>query len=342
MHRNDLRGYQMTKPSDTSLDKESLKQHYNDRYTGDYMDVDAYSTWAHEGLADHRVRQTLEQVHNHPDRVLDYGCGQGKWTPLLRDIFPHAEIVGIDISEVAVAKASQKFPQHQFLVFDGNRAALEDNSFDLIFSFHVLEHVLDISASITDITRLLRPGGYACIIFPCGNKQSFEDRLVNLMQNGRKLSATGEYVFFYEIDDGHLRRMPSDKTIALFEEQGLIIQTQFYSGQLFAALDWLIRGTGPAYINRIFGSCKPINQVAAIKLATMRRLLLFINRFLGYKRLDLRKRRPPLKHAAVLATQKVAATVDRSIVELARREWDHRRQEKHGSAQYLVFRKIEV
>lgn len=329
----------MTKPDPNLLSKESLKQHYDDRYAGDYMDADAYSTWAHEGLADYRVRQTLEQVGNHPRRILDYGCGQGKWTPLLRDMFPDAEIVGIDISEVAIAKASQKFPQHQFLVFDGDRASLEDNGFDLVFSFHVLEHVIDVVASIKDIARLLRPGGHACIIFPCGNKNSFEDRLINLMQDGRRLSATGESVFFFEVADGHMRRMPSEKTIALFKQQGLMIQAEFYSGHLFAAFDWLVRGTGPAYINQFFGSCKPINSFAAIRLAAMRRLLLSLNRFMRYKDLDLVKRRQTLKQAAVLVTQKIAALVDRSIVKLARWEWDHRRHEKNGSAQYLVFRK---
>ena len=207
--------YDLAEPS-----KESLKQHYDARYAGDYMDGDAYSTWAHEGLAQYRVRQTLEQVGNVPRRILDYGCGQGKWTPLLRSMYPDAEIVGIDISEAAIVKASQKFPVARFLVFDGEQTALDDSSFDLIFSFHVLEHVLDVAASIKDISRLLCPGGYACIIFPCGNKNSFEDRLVNEMQDGRRVSATGEPVFFFEVDDGHMRRMPSEQTIALFKQQG--------------------------------------------------------------------------------------------------------------------------
>jgi len=160
----------MTKPSFTSIDKESLKQQYDDRYAGDYMDADAYSTWAHEGLAGYRVRQTLAQIPNSPLRILDYGCGQGKWSLLLQEMYPEAEIVGIDISEVAIAKASQKFPQHQFLVFDGDRASLEDSSFDLVFSFHVLEHVHDVATSIKDIARLLRPGGCACIIFLVGTR----------------------------------------------------------------------------------------------------------------------------------------------------------------------------
>lgn len=330
----------MTKPSLTSLNKESLKQHYDDLYIGDYMDVDSFSTWAHDGLAEYRVKQTLEHVKDTPRKILDYGCGQGKWTPLLRSVFPNAEIVGIDISEVAIAKASCKFPHSRFLTLKGDQAPLADSSFDLIFSFHVLEHALDIAAPIKDIGRLLHPGGYACIIFPCGNKHSFEDRLVNLMQNGRALSAAGEYVFFYEIADGHMRRIPSEKTIALFEQHGLAIQTEFYSGQFFASLDWLARGTGPAYINRIFGSCKPVNQFAAIKLAAMRRFLLFLYRFLAYKRLDLTKQRSPLKQIAVLVTHKIASLVDRSIMELARWEWNYRRHSKNGSVQYLVLKKI--
>ena len=296
----------MTKPILTSMNKESLKQHYDDLYIGDCM----------------------------------YGCGQGKWTPLLRDVFPNAEIAGVDISEVAIAKASRKSPQSQFLALEGDQAPLEDSSFNLIFSFHVLEHALDIAAPVKDIGRLLRTDGYACIIFPCGNKHSFEDRLVNLMQNGRVHSADGEFVFFYEIDDGHMRRILSEKTIALFEQQGLAIQAEYYSGQFFASLDWLARGTGPAYINPIFGSCEPVNQFAAIKLAAMRRFLLFLYRFLAYKRLDLTKQRPALKQIAVLVTQKISSLVDRSIMELARWEWNYRRHAKNGSVQYLVLKKV--
>jgi len=329
----------MTKSDLGSLSKESFKQLYDNRYAGDYMDADAYSTWAHEGLADYRVRQTLSQVDNRPRRILDYGCGQGKWTPLLRDMYPDAEIVGIDISEVAIAKAAEKFPEDQFLLFDGERAALEDSCFDLIFSFHVLEHVLNVAASIKDIARLLRPGGRACIIFPCGNQGSFEDRLVNLMQDGRRLSDTGELVFFFEVADGHMRRLRSEKTIELFDQQGLTIQTEFYSGRFFAGLDWLVRGTGPAYINRFFGSCKPVSHVAAVKLAATRRFLMFLHRFLGYKRLDITKPRPMLKQVGVSVIQKTADFLDHSIVRLARWEWNARRYSKQGSAQYLVFGK---
>jgi ubiquinone/menaquinone biosynthesis C-methylase UbiE len=322
-----------------SVDNQFLKKQYDQRYEGDYMDADAYSTWVHEGLATQRVKQTLQQIPGSPTRILDYGCGQGKWIPLLNELFPQAEIVGIDISEVAVEKASGKYPHCHFSAFDGERAPLADAGFDLVFSFHVLEHVLDISTSVRDIARLLHPGGYACIIFPCGNKHSFEERFVSLLKNGHELSPTGEQIFFFEKAEGHLRRMESNKTIALFAKEGLVVKHEYYSGQMFAALDWLVRGTGPHYINGMFHGVTPANLYASIKLFLMRRFLLRLNRFLGYRKLDLTKSRSILKRPIVRLAAKLATTLDRGLMTLARWEWEHRRHNKGVSVQYLVFLK---
>lgn len=322
-----------------SVDNLFLKERYDQRYDGDYMDADAYSTWVHEGLAAHRVKQTLQHIPNQPARILDYGCGQGKWTPLLHALFPKAEIVGLDISEVAAEKAARKYPQFRFLGFDGARAPLGDAEFDLVFSFHVLEHVLDIGETVHDIARLLRAGGYACIIFPCGNKHSFEERFVSLLENGRERSPTGEQIFFFEKEEGHLRRLKSAQTITFFNKEGLTLRHEFYSGQFFAALDWLVRGTGPHYINGMFRSAIPVSSLASVQLRLMRKLLLGVNRFLGYKNLDLTKRRSMLKQPLVRLVSKAASMLDEGIMKLAHREWDRHRDNKAGSVQYLIFQK---
>lgn len=322
-----------------TADHQSMKVEYDRRYGGNYMDADAYSNWVHEGLAVYRVRQTLQQIPGSRKRILDYGCGQGKWTSLLREVFSNAEIVGIDISGVAIEKAANKHSECRFLAFDGVRAPLADAEFDLVFSFHVLEHVLEIDASIHDIARLLRPDGYACIIFPCGNKNSFEDRFVRLLKNGREQSPTGEQIYFFEKEEGHLRRMESAKTIALFRKEGLELLHEFYSGQFFAALDWLVRGTGPHYINGMFRSAIPVNSLASVQLRLMRRLLLGTNRYLGYRSLDLTKRRSMLKSIFVRLASKGASKLDEGIMKLARREWDRHRENKAGSVQYLIFQK---
>jgi SAM-dependent methyltransferase len=321
------------------MDKHSLQRQYDARYDGGYMDADAYTQWVHEGLAAHRVRQTLQQIVSVPTNVLDYGCGQGKWVALLRDVFPQARLSGIDISAVAVEKATLKHPDCQFSAFDGDRAPHENETFDLVFSFHVLEHVLDVELSIKDMARLLRPGGHACIIFPCGNRNSFEDRLVRLFSDGRQCSPTGETIFFFEGEEGHLRRMESSKAIELFARQRLHLMREFYSGQFFASLDWLVRGTGPHYINGLFNGKTPRSRFAVIELSALRRLLLGLHRFIGFRHIDLNRPRAPPKQAAARFIRSLAAAVDNGIMQLARWEWRHRRNSKAGSVQYLVFRK---
>jgi ubiquinone/menaquinone biosynthesis C-methylase UbiE len=329
----------MTNSDNAPLDHQAIKKQYDQRYHGDYMDADAYSTWVHDGLAALRVKETLQSVSAKPARVLDYGCGQGKWIPLLREVFPEAKITGIDISEIAVDKASHKYPYCTFKAFDGEWAPLADSSFDLIFSFHVLEHVLDIDATVRDIARLLCPGGQACIIFPCGNADSFEDRFVKLIKNGRELSPTGEKIFFFEKAEGHLRRMESTQSIALFAKEGLALRQEFYSGQLFASLDWLVRGTGPHYINGMFRGVTPVSQYASIKLFLMRQLLLRLNRFLGYRKLDLGKSRPFPKQLVARLLTRAAAVMDLGLMKLARWEWTRRRHTRNGAVQYLIFEK---
>lgn len=321
------------------MDTRAHQQAYDAKYAGDYMDADAYSTWVHGGLAAQRVRQTLQQVPVVPARILDYGCGQGKWVGLLRSLYPQADIRGIDVSAVAIDKARKKHPDCRFLPFDGGRAPFDDAGFDLVFSFHVLEHVLDFAASVEDIARLVRPGGFACIIFPCGNVDSYEERLASLIKDGRQTSATGETIFFFERSEGHLRRVESASTISLFEQHGLTMTIEFYSGHFYASLDWLIRGTGPHYINAMFRGMTPASRYAALKLKLMHRLLLGSNRMLGYQHLDLKRTRQPLKQFLARLVRAAATRADRALLGLARQEWERRRKVKSGSVQYIIFQK---
>lgn len=321
------------------MDKQAHQHRYDLRYAGDYMDGDAYSRWVHEGLATRRVRETLEAIPISPSSLLDYGCGQGKWTELLKRLYPSAKITGIDVSQVAVEKAAHKYPECRFLSFDGERAPLDDEGFDLIFTFHVLEHVLDVHESISDISRLLKPGGCACIIFPCGNRGSFEERLVSLMKQGRILSTTGESIFFFEQSEGHLRRLESSTTIAAFATAGLQLEREYYSGQFFASVDWLVRGTGPHYINQMFRSGEAVSNFATIKLRLLRELLLRTNRFLRFRDLEVEHRRSLPKRVAARLVRNAARYVDTTIHSLAESEWKRRRHVHAGSVQYLVFRK---
>lgn len=321
-----------------TLDQASHKQLYDDRYAGDYMDTDSYGSWSRESLGRLKVAQTLAQVPTTPRRILDYGCGTGGWIGLLGETFAGAELCGIDVSENAVAKAHEKYPRATFAPFDGARAPFPDASFDLVFSYHVLEHVLDIDATIRDIGRLLEPGGSACIIFPCGNAGSLEEQIVRRQDGGIVPSADGRTVWLHEIPFGHLRRMKSAETIALFERSGMKLVCEWYFPIVFGSIDFICRSTGPAYINEICGRT-PVDLRSKLWLGTVRRSLLLLYKLLQKKSLDTEKKRSFPKQAAVHGVKALANFADDAIVKLARWEWRTRRERRAGSAQYLVFTK---
>jgi ubiquinone/menaquinone biosynthesis C-methylase UbiE len=325
--------------SNSPPDASSLRQRYDQQYAGDYMDTDGYGVWSREDFGRLKVQQTLRQLPLRPTRVLDYGCGQGGWIGVLSEMFPDANISGVDISDVAIAKARDKFPQSTFAAFDGDHAPFPDASFDLVYTYHVLEHVLDIEASVRDISRLLVDGGSACVIFPCGNVGSLEHRIVSRLHEGIIPSVDGRTVWFYEVQFGHLRRMKSTETISLFEQNGLQLVCDWYCPIFFGAIDFICRGTGPWYINEMFRGKTPANRLSALWLLVMRKALLMTYRLLQKRSLDLTKKRNVPKQVAVRLVKGLAEFADLTLVRLARWEWRTQRTRKAGSAQYLVFQK---
>ena len=189
----------------------------------EYFDVwfDGCSTVSHKGGdASYRLKDVLEEIPINPKKILDYGCGQGGWIQLLSDKYPCAEITGIDISTNGIATASKLFPSHKFFLFDGEKAPFPNNSFDLIFSYHVLDAVWDLNKSVFDLTRLLKKGGFLCVVIPCGNESSFEEKFTRLVQGGKEKSCDGYERFFYSYE-GNIRRMKSTEVIEIFSMYNL-------------------------------------------------------------------------------------------------------------------------
>jgi SAM-dependent methyltransferase len=98
------------------------------------------------------------------DRALDFGCGVGRLTRALGRRFDRA--VGVDISEVMVARASRlnrQVPACEFrLNLAPDLAQLETGSFDFVYSSFVLQHLpsqSDIFRYVSDFLRVARPAG---------------------------------------------------------------------------------------------------------------------------------------------------------------------------------------
>ena len=74
----------------------------------------------------------------------------------------------MDMREDMAAAIRRDFPSVTTLVADAQqRLPYEDASFDRAIAIHVLEHLRDLPAALTELTRLLKPGGVLSVVIPC-------------------------------------------------------------------------------------------------------------------------------------------------------------------------------
>jgi ubiquinone/menaquinone biosynthesis C-methylase UbiE len=123
----------------------------------------AYEARRHHGyhaLIDRlEIAATLPYARN--ARVLEAGCGTGM---ILRAIAPVARVaVGLDLSPGMLAHARARGLD----VVHGSITDLPfgDGDFDLAYSFKVLAHVEQIERALTEMTRVVRPGGHVIAEF---------------------------------------------------------------------------------------------------------------------------------------------------------------------------------
>jgi len=109
----------------------------------------------------------LRSAAGHSDfKVLDYGCGAGQTIQLMRDAGLDAWgcetfYEGGDVSsQIPVGIRDRINPM------EGDRIPFHDETFDLVMSNQVLEHVADLDIVLSQINRVIKPGGTCLSLFP--------------------------------------------------------------------------------------------------------------------------------------------------------------------------------
>lgn len=98
-------------------------------------------------------------------RMLDVGCGNGKFLTGMRTLGWTVEGVEFSAAGVKAARLSGLTVHHGDLA----SANFADNSFDLITARHVIEHIPEPHPFMAELTRVLRPDGRLVIETPCSN-----------------------------------------------------------------------------------------------------------------------------------------------------------------------------
>lgn len=132
---------------------------------GQLVDEEAYAADYHFGYeknrrqkirtAHIRLNRIAELCHQKQPRILDVGCSVGATLEAAKQIDWSA--VGVDVSQDAV-----DYCQGQGLdarKVNGTALPFEDESFDIVVNWHVVEHVPDVEQTLVEWNRVLKKGG---------------------------------------------------------------------------------------------------------------------------------------------------------------------------------------
>lgn len=159
--------------------------------------VNLYQTNIQE--TDGRVQAILNHLGNlNGKRVLDAGCGKGRYAALIKHRFPQADVTALDISAEMLRHVPPGIRTVQHGILDMPFTPAE---FDAVICIEALEHVVQIEEGIKELARVLKPGGKLIIIdknkeklgaleMPNWEKWFGHEELIGLMQaNGLETSA---------------------------------------------------------------------------------------------------------------------------------------------------------
>jgi SAM-dependent methyltransferase len=115
-----------------------------------------------DGKTDAIARVIKSHLLKPPKRILVVGCGSGIEAAVLADEF-EAHTTGIDLDgtfdPIAARRAS-------LLVQDATNLDFPDKSFDLVFSYHALEHIPRYDVVLNEMRRVLTEDGHYCVGTP--------------------------------------------------------------------------------------------------------------------------------------------------------------------------------
>ena len=161
------------------------------------------------------VADIVSRVTDRRPRILDVGCGTGA-NLLLLSQYGAAE--GVDVSEDALAFCRERGLYH-VRQGAGEELPYDDNTFDLVTAFDVVEHMDDDLAGLREMYRVLRPGGRALLFVPT-------------------------FMFLWGVQDevsNHRRRYRLPELRRVLEEAGFEIERSTYANITFFLPILLVR-----------------------------------------------------------------------------------------------------
>lgn len=162
-------------------------------------------------------------------KVLDYGCG---WGCLTRAIAEKGnEVTGIDMSHDAIEIALDFNSHPNVNFFRANIKDFEDESFDVVNSNQVLEHVHNPGIYLKNCNRILRKGGFLVVSVPNVINLNFLFVQLSKGLNEKYESISMEVLENYSKDSHHIQAWDPVAFVRLLASTGfLYVEHKFVEG----------------------------------------------------------------------------------------------------------------
>lgn len=94
-------------------------------------------------------------------RVLDLGCGKGRFAVHVKQAFPQAAVVALDLAEAMLRRAPASLERVAASML---QLPFPSGVFDAAYATESLEHAVDVEAAVAELCRVLKPGARLVII----------------------------------------------------------------------------------------------------------------------------------------------------------------------------------
>jgi ubiquinone/menaquinone biosynthesis C-methylase UbiE len=150
----------------------TLSLHMNPEEYERMHELETHYWWfvGRRGIVRTLLQQTVPLLPSRAPRLVDIGCGTGANLPMLRRSVGEAgSVVGLDFSPLALAHAREELahlPDLGLSQGDAMQLPLRDQSADCVTMLDVLEHLRDDKCALSEVARVLKPGGALILTVP--------------------------------------------------------------------------------------------------------------------------------------------------------------------------------
>jgi len=148
----------------------------------------------------HALLDCVEKAVSSPERVLDVGCGTGYFTRLIRQEFVPSRVFAWDVACDAL-RGTKEARTHRLQAAESENLAYKSEYFDLVCSNACYQWSWDLSKSMEEAYRVLKPGGSFCFsIFGANTFYELRDSIETACSNGIFIKpASGDFIGLEEL-----------------------------------------------------------------------------------------------------------------------------------------------